>query len=187
MHWILHCLTWNLHIKKVAANWKQATYGTGILPTQGIPCHLEEGCAFSKGMVHPLEESSIVCRSIACWKTLHFLKGNCKLMNVSLQAGDTSLLHLRLQFRTGVHYAELKLHKIYIYIHVRKRLLQGKAALLEGHPASFSVIFCKEQWKGSWNYVKDIKVQICLIKYCQPWIVSTYIYDPLPCGSDVIS
>ena len=33
---------------------------------KGIPYHLEEDCFFSKGMLHLLEDSSIVCRDIAC-------------------------------------------------------------------------------------------------------------------------
>jgi hypothetical protein len=84
---------------------------------EGIPYHLEEDCAFSKQMLHILEDSGIICTGICLLNkhTLYFPKGKLQLIKrkCSLQAGDTSVLQSILHFRIGMQYIKFMFHATY--------------------------------------------------------------------------
>ena len=83
------------------------------------------------------------------------------MKHVSLRAGDTSLLHLILHFRTGTHY----------YVKLMLHFMENGSPSREGctsfrdtlHLLDKNVIFCNGSWKGSCNYLNDIKVQMCTL------------------------
>ena len=97
VHWILHCLTWILHIKKAAVNWK-ARY----IWHRNIACL--KGWVSFKRMLHLSEDSSIVFRGIE----------NIILSQGRMQLNETCFFTNRghfivafnniLHFRTGMHY-----------------------------------------------------------------------------------
>ena len=165
-----------MHIRKVAVNWK--THCIWHRKGYRIICNK---IFFSKGMLHLLEGSSIVFQGIVCWKNIVLLsKENCKWMkHVSLRAGDTSLLHLILHFRTGTHYY------VKLMLHLWKMVpLQGKAVLLLGTPCIF--------WTKTWYFATDrgrVPATILMILRCKCVLLflnSVYLhFDPLPYDSDV--
>ena len=90
---MMHCTFW--HRFCILKRWlqvkKHATYGAGLLPIIW-----EKSALVQKECCIILEDSSIICRGIACWKVhLILSKENCKRMaNASLQAGKASLMYL---------------------------------------------------------------------------------------------
>ena len=82
VHWILHFLTWILHIKRLFLIEKHATYGTGILfswrDTISFPRKLR---FFQNKMLHLWKDFFIMCRGIVCWKNIAFFQKKCNLYN----------------------------------------------------------------------------------------------------------
>ena len=81
MHWILHFLTWILHIKRLFLIEKHATYGTGILfswrDTISFPRKLR---FFQNKMLHLWKDFFIMCRGIVCWKNIAFFQKKMQLI-----------------------------------------------------------------------------------------------------------
>ena len=139
-------LTWILHIKGVAVNPKaRYIWHRNIAYLKGYHIMWKKISLFQKRMPHVLDFCGFLhnCRGIACWKKhCTFSKENCNLMkHASLQARDTSLLHFKLNFRTGMHYLKLMLHTIETCLPLNGRLYFFRDALhLLGNK---NVIFCK--------------------------------------------
>ena len=102
------------------------------------------------------------------------------MKHVSLQAGDTSLLHLILHFKTRMHNAKIHAthdrkmvplqRKIGFFKDTQHSL--GNRDILPGIVEAFMQLF-----QGYAN----------MCHYCFSWIVCTYIYDPLPDDCDVVT
>ena len=98
---------------------------------EGIPYHLEEDCACSKGMLHILEDSSIVFKGIACWKNIVLSQrkiANEWIMFLYEQGILNSLLHFILHFRTGMQYY-VKFMLLYATYYGHMFPVQGKPVL----------------------------------------------------------
>lgn len=124
-----------------------------------------------------------MCRGIVCWRKKNIAFFETKIATyVSLQAGDTSLLHLILHFRTRMHNA--KIHAT----HDRKMVpFKGKFDFLRTpNILQETVIFCQGQWKRSCNYSKDMQVCVTIV-FPELCVLTFMIYDPLPDDCDVVT